>query len=83
MTCLGISWHLNTGDCVWCHADPLGSQKGLVSTGPPIQRVRAVSTLRAVPTHLSFGQGARRTQLLPTEVLGRLGERLAEFRDVG
>ena len=75
VTSLGITWHLNTGDRTWCSADPLGSQKGLVSPGPPIRGVRAVSTLRAVPTHLSFGQRARSTQLLPTEMHRRLSEK--------
>ena len=83
VTSLGVTWHLNTGDRIWCSADPLGSQKGVVNPGPPIQGVRVVSTLRAVPTHLSFGQRACRTQLLPTDMLRRLSEKAHEIPGCG
>ena len=42
-----------------------------------------VSTLRAVPTHLSFGQRACRTQLLPTDMLRRLSEKAHEIPGCG
>ena len=83
VTSLGVTWHLNTGDRIWCSADPLGSQKGVVNPGPPIQGVRVVSTLQAVPTHLSFGQRACRTQLLPTDMLRRLSEKAHEIPGCG